>query len=44
LKEPLSTTRNDLNKIKGVGKMIESIALEILDTGKSLQYKQLMAL
>jgi len=43
LKEPLSTMKGSLTKIKGVGKTTESIIMEILETGNSSYYKKLLA-
>jgi DNA repair photolyase len=42
IQEPLSKLKNDLCKIKGVGKTTERIILEILETGTSKYYKKLM--
>jgi DNA repair photolyase len=42
LKEPLSSIKRELKKIKGVGKVTESIILEILKTGNSSYYKKLL--
>jgi DNA repair photolyase len=42
LKEPLSTIKGNLQKLKGVGKTTESIILEILETGSSSYYKKLL--
>ena len=42
LKEPLSTMKGDLKKLKGVGKVTEGIILEILETGRSPYYKKLL--
>ncbi len=42
LKEPLSTMKDSLKKIKGVGQNLEKIILEILDTGQSSLYKTLI--
>jgi DNA repair photolyase len=42
LKEPLSTMKGDLQKIRGVNKAIEPIVLEILDTGSSAYYEKLL--
>jgi len=38
---PLSEVKNDLKKIKGVGKVMERIILEILDSRKSTYYDKL---
>jgi DNA repair photolyase len=43
LKEPLSSMRGKLQKIKGVGPTTERIILEILDTGKSTYLEKLIA-
>jgi hypothetical protein len=43
LKEPLSAMKGELQKIKGVNKAVESVILEILDTGSSFYYENLMA-
>ena len=42
LKEPLSSIRRELKKINGVGKVTESIILEILKTRSSSYYKKLL--
>lgn len=42
LKEPLSKRKNTLRNIKGVGKVTESIINEILRTGSSGYYEQLL--
>lgn len=42
MQEPLSKLKNDLCKIKGVGKTTEGIILEILETGTSRYYEKLM--
>jgi len=42
LKKPLSTIKNNLKDIKGVGKTTESIILEILNTGSSSYYENLL--
>ena len=42
LKEPLLNMREKLQNIKGVGKTIEHIILEILDTGNSSLYEKLL--
>jgi DNA repair photolyase len=42
IKEPLSSIKNNLIKIKGVGKTTERIILEILNTGTSEYYEKLM--
>ena len=41
LKEPLSTTKDSLQTLKGVGKTTERIILEILETGSSSYYQKL---
>ncbi len=43
LKEPLSSIKADLRKIKGVGEAAEAIILEILQIGSSSYYEQLMS-
>jgi len=43
LKQPLSSIKNDLQSINGVGKVTEGIILEILNTGKSAYYEKLLA-
>ena len=40
--EPLSSMRNHLRDIPGVGKVTEKIILEILNTGTSMYYEQLL--
>lgn len=42
IKEPLSVIKNELDKIKGIGKTTERIILEILETGSSSYYEELM--
>jgi DNA repair photolyase len=42
LKEPLSTMKDDLQKIKGVNRTIEPVILEILETGTSSYYEELL--
>lgn len=42
LKEPLSSIKRELKRINGVGKVTESIILEILKTGNSSYYKKLL--
>ena len=42
LKEPLSSVKGELQKLKGVGKTTEGIILEILKTGSSPYYKKLL--
>jgi hypothetical protein len=42
LKEPLSTMKGELQKIKGVSKAIEPAILEILETGSSAYYEKLL--
>lgn len=41
VKEPLSSIKGELNKLKGVGKTTERIILEILETGSSSFYEKL---
>ena len=41
LKEPLSTMKDSLQTLKGVGKTTERIILEILETGSSSYYQKL---
>jgi hypothetical protein len=43
LKEPLSTLKGEFRKIKGVNQAIEPVILEILETGSSSYYENLMA-
>ena len=43
LKEPLSSMKAELTKIKGVGEAAQPITLEILRTGSSFCYEQLMS-
>jgi DNA repair photolyase len=43
LKVPLSSMKAELRKIKGVGEAAEAIILEILRTGRSSYYEQLMS-
>jgi len=43
LKEPLSSMKANLRKIKGVGEAAEAIILETLRTGSSSYYEQLMS-
>lgn len=43
LKEPLSNMKAELRRIKGVGESAEAIILEILRTGSSSYYEQLMS-
>jgi DNA repair photolyase len=43
IKEPLSNMKADLRRIKGVGEAAEAIILEILQTGSSSYYEQLMS-
>jgi len=43
LKEPLSDIKADLRNIKGAGEAAEAVILEILSTGSSKYYEQLMA-
>ncbi len=42
-KEPFSTLRGDLQRLKGVGKTTERIILEILETGTSSYYEKLIS-
>ncbi len=42
LKEPVSTLRNRLQTLKGVGKATEKIIIDILDTGSSAYYEELL--
>jgi DNA polymerase/3'-5' exonuclease PolX len=42
VQEPLSTMKGELRKIKGVGEKTEGIMLEILQTGTSSFYEQLL--
>jgi DNA repair photolyase len=42
LKEPLSTMKGELQKIKGVSKAVEAVILEILETGSSSYYEKLL--
>ena len=42
LKEPLSTMKGDLQKLKGVGRVTEGIIMEILETGRSSYYEKLL--
>ncbi|MCK4233052.1 hypothetical protein KAX75_01370, partial [candidate division WOR-3 bacterium] len=42
LREPLSTMKGDLQKLKGVGRTTERIILEILETGSSSYYKKML--
>jgi hypothetical protein len=42
IKEPLSTMKGELRSIKGVGRVTESIILEILKTRSSSYYKKLL--
>jgi len=43
LNEPLSSMKRESKRINGVGKVTESIILEILKTGSSSYYKKLLA-
>ena len=43
LKEPLSNLRGELHRLKGVGGATQTIILEILETGRSSYYEQLLA-
>lgn len=42
IKEPLSSIKNDLQNISGVGRVTEGIILEILNAGRSLYYEKLL--
>ena len=42
LKQPLSTIKGELKKLKGVGNATENIILEIIETGKSDYYQKLL--
>ncbi len=42
LQEPISSMKNDLKKIKGVGPTTEKIILDILESGSSRYYEKLM--
>jgi DNA repair photolyase len=42
LKEPLSAIRGDLQKIRGVNRIIETTILEILETGSSSYHEKLL--
>jgi len=42
LKEPLSTMKRELRKLRGVGKTTENIIIEILETGRSSYYEKLL--
>jgi len=42
LKKPLSTMRGELRRLKGVGKTTENIISEILETGSSSYYEELL--
>lgn len=42
LKEPISTIRNKLRSLNGIGPVTEKIILEILDTGTSSYYEKLL--
>jgi DNA polymerase/3'-5' exonuclease PolX len=42
LKQPLSTMKGELQKIKGVSKAIELVILEILETGSSSYYEKFL--
>ncbi|OFX48912.1 MAG: hypothetical protein A2046_07990 [Bacteroidetes bacterium GWA2_30_7] len=42
LKEPVSNIKNNLQQLKGVGKFIEKIILEILETGTSKYYEKII--
>ncbi len=44
LSEPLSSIKNNLRQIKGVGSQVEKIILEILDTKRSTYYEKLVNL
>ncbi|MHA2433787.1 MAG: radical SAM protein [Candidatus Thorarchaeota archaeon] len=43
LKNPLSAMKEELRRLKGVGKTTENIILEILETGSSSYYEELLA-
>ena len=43
LKEPLSTMKGELQRIKGVNKAVEPVIMEILETGSSSYYEELLA-
>jgi hypothetical protein len=40
--QPLSTMKSEIGKIKGVGKMVEKVVREILETGMSRDYERLL--
>lgn len=42
LDQPISTMRDDLKSLQGIGKFTESIILEILETGSSSYYEKLL--
>jgi len=42
LKEPLSTMKRELRKLRGVGKTTENVIIEILETGRSSYYEKLL--
>lgn len=42
LKEPLSTMKRELRKLRGVGKTTENIIIEILETGRSSYHEKLL--
>jgi DNA repair photolyase len=42
LEKPLSATKDELRKIKGVGEKTEEVILEILETGSSSLYEKLL--
>jgi DNA polymerase/3'-5' exonuclease PolX len=44
INQPLSSIKNELRKIKGVGPTTERIILEILETRRSKYYEKLMTL
>jgi hypothetical protein len=44
IKEPLSSIKGELSKIKGVGGAMQKIILEILETGRSSYFEKLSAL
>lgn len=44
LKQPLSAIKNDLQKLKGIGKLTSGIIREILDMGNSAYYQKLLNL
>jgi DNA repair photolyase len=40
--QPLSSMRSEIGKIKGVGKMVEKVVREILETGMAQDYERLL--